>query len=433
MKNFNKLLAVCLLVFSTNNYVWFALVFWAYLTTQNVISTSIVGGVFLVGATLTGFWFGSIVDHHKKKTAMMGSSIATLSFFVFGFLIFTLTPSSVFNSVASYQFWTLVIVLLGGSLSGGIYNIAIPTLIGHTLPEEDRDKANGKFGMINGLSFGITSVASGLVLGFFGMYWVLLSALVCTVIAIITLVFVEIPERKIIHVDGQEPEAKKIDIKGSIKAIKLVPGLFALIFFTTFNNFLGGVFMALMDAYGLTLVSVQVWGAIWGALSFGFILGGMYIAKYGLGTNPIRTLFLINIIMWVDCILFTIQPTIVLLVIGMIIWMPLVPFVEATEQTIMQKVVPPERLGRVFGFAHSVEQAASPLTAFMIGPIAQFVFIPFMTTGTGVELIGDWFGVGKGRGIALVFMLAGLIGLIVTIFAMKSRPAKALADAYLAE
>ena len=69
-----------------------------------------------------------------------------------------------------------------------------------------------------------------------------------------------------------------------------VPGLFALIFFTTFNNFVGGVFMALMDAYGLSLVSVQTWGTLWGFISLSFILGGLYIAKKGLGPDPLRIL-----------------------------------------------------------------------------------------------------------------------------------------------
>ncbi len=111
--------------------------------------------------------------------------------------------------------------------------------------------------------------------------------------------------------------------------------------------------------------------------------------------------------------------------------MALYPFIEATEQTIIQKVVPPERQGRVFGFAQSIEQAASPLTAFMIGPIAHFFFIPFMTTGAGVDLIGDWFGTGTGRGIALVFMAAGVIGLAVTLTAMRSNSYKLLSKRYL--
>jgi DHA3 family multidrug efflux protein-like MFS transporter len=52
-----------------------------------------------------------------------------------------------------------------------------------------------------------------------------------------------------------------------------------LIFLTTFNNFLGGVFMALMDAYGLSIVSVQTWGILWGFLSFAFIIGGLIVSK----------------------------------------------------------------------------------------------------------------------------------------------------------
>ncbi|HKZ39790.1 MAG TPA: hypothetical protein VJ044_02445, partial [Candidatus Hodarchaeales archaeon] len=67
-------------------------------------------------------------------------------------------------------------------------------------------------------------------------------------------------------------------------------------------------------------------------------------------------------------------------------------------------------------------------TAFLIGPIAQMIFIPFMTTGAGVDLIGSWFGVGVGRGIALVFILAGIIGLTVTLIAMRSRPYRLLAN-----
>lgn len=188
--------------------------------------------------------------------------------------------------------------------------------------------------------------------------------------------------------------------------------------------------MSLMDAYGLSLVSVQVWGVLWGFLSLGFIVGGLVVARKGLGKKPLRTLFLANIVMWAICIFFTIQASIVLLTIGLFVYLCLIPVVEASEQTIIQAVIPPERQGRVFGFAQSIEQAASPLTAFMIGPIAQFVFIPFMTTGAGVDLLGTWFGTGADRGIALLFTVTGLIGLIVTLMAMRSRSYRKLSENY---
>jgi DHA3 family multidrug efflux protein-like MFS transporter len=141
-------------------------------------------------------------------------------------------------------------------------------------------------------------------------------------------------------------------------------------------------------------------------------------------------LFLANIVMWTICIFFTIQASIVLLTIGLFIYLCLIPVVEASEQTILQKVIAPERQGRVFGFAQSVEQAASPITAFIIGPIAQLIFIPFMTTGAGVDLIGAWFGTGTDRGIALLFTVTGLVGLIVTLMAMRTYSYKTLSLKY---
>jgi DHA3 family multidrug efflux protein-like MFS transporter len=233
--------------------------------------------------------------------------------------------------------------------------------------------------------------------------------------------FVEVPEKGIVHIEGELPAVRTIDLAGTLKVISGEPGLWAMIIFATINNFLGGVFMGLMDAYGLSLVSVEAWGLLWGFLSSGFIIGGLIIARVGLGSNPVRALLLVNVVLWIVTSLFAIQSSIVLLAVGMFIYMCLVPYIEASEQTILQKVVPYERQGRVFGFAQSVEQAASPLTAFLIGPIAQFIFIPFMTTGSGVHLIGDWFGTGSDRGIALVFILTGILGLILTMLALGSR------------
>jgi DHA3 family multidrug efflux protein-like MFS transporter len=134
--------------------------------------------------------------------------------------------------------------------------------------------------------------------------------------------------------------------------------------------------------------------------------------------------------MWSICCVFTLQASILPLAIGMFIWLCLIPVVESAEQTILQKVIPPERQGRVFGFAQSVEQAASPITAFMIGPITQLIFIPFMTTGAGVEMLGPWFGTGADRGLALLFTAAGLVGLAVTLIAMRSKAYRQLSASY---
>ncbi len=53
-----------------------------------------------------------------------------------------------------------------------------------------------------------------------------------------------------------------------------------------------------------------------------------------------------------------------------------------------------------------------------------------MTTGAGVQLLGPWFGVGIDRGIALVFIVAGVLGLVVTLLAMRSGAYRQLSRSY---
>lgn len=88
---------------------------------------------------------------------------------------------------------------------------------------------------------------------------------------------------------------------------------------------------------------------------------------------------MVNIAMWITCIYFVAQPSIRLLISGMVIWMFCSPFAEASESTVLQKVVPYEQQGRVFGIAQSIESAAMPITALFIGPLTEIFFIPWMS------------------------------------------------------
>lgn len=431
MNPFHQILGNTLVASITNFTVWFGLTFYVFLETQSVFATGMIAGIFLVLSAGSGLWFGSIVDHHKKKHVMLASSALSLSFYAVAFGMYFLFPREVFSDVGSWVLWIFIVIVMIAVIIGNLRTIALTTLVTILVPEDRRDKANGLVGMVNGIGFLTTSVISGFLVAWGGMFYVLVFALSLTLAVFTHLLFVPITEDRIASAEESGGGAGRIDIRGTLAVILGIPGLIALILFSTFNNFLGGIFMALMDAYGLSLVSVQVWGLLFGFLSTAFILSGIVIAKTGLGKNPLRTLLIVNLIAWITCIFFTIQPSIVLLAVGCFIWFLVSPYAEAAEHTTLQKVVPLERQGRVFGFAQSVEQAASPLTAFLIGPLTQFFFIPFMTTGLGASLIGGWFGTGPDRGIALVFTVAGFIGVIVTLIALNSRPYHQLSAFYL--
>ena len=434
-RTFLHLLLNVLIVSVMNFTVWFAITFWIFIETQSVLATGMVAGIFLVCTAASGIWFGSLVDHHRKKLVMQGSVVASLAFYAVAFTCYQLAPVGAFTRASSVWLWVFVVLAMFGVIAGNIRGIAMMTMVTLLIEPERRDRANGLVGTTTGVTMLATSVISGLLVARDGMFSVLLLTMTLLVAGLIHLSVITVDESRAAELGSDdsspaEPPSHKVDLKGTIRQVRQVPGLLALIAFSCLNNLLGGAFMALMDAYGLSMVSVQTWGLMWGALSALFIVGGLMVARTGLGSKPLRLLLLVNVVLWSVTALFPLQSSIVMLVIGMAVYMALVPYAEAAEQTILQRVVPYERQGRVFGFAQSVELAASPLTAFLMGPLTQLFFIPFMTDGLGAELIGDWFGTGPARGIALVFVLTGVLGVLLTVYALNSRYYRQLSARY---
>ena len=425
---FRRLLANTLVTGVTSSFVWFALTFWVYLETRSVVATGVIGGAFSISSALLGPYFGTFVDRHRKHTAMQVSTAAMAAGLGASTVVFVAVERDSLLELGRPWFWLLIGTALLGSVAGQLRGIALSTCVTLLVPEDRRDRANGLVGTISGLSFAVTSVFSGLVIHHLGMGWALYGSVALTLGALVHL--------RTIVIDEPEPQppaegesTAHVDVRGAMEAIRAVPGLRMLILFAAFNNLLAGVFMALMDAYGLSLVSVQTWGFLWGFISTAFIIGGAAVARYGLGPNPLKLILIGNLVNWTVCSVFALQSSIVLLTIGMFVWLALAPMIEAGEQTVLQRAIPYERQGRVFGFAQLVENAASPLTAFLMAPLAEVFFMPLMTDGRGADWIGGWFGIGGERGIALMFTLAGLIGVVVSLLTRASTSYRRLSAA----
>ncbi len=395
---FRRLLANTLVAGVTSSFLWFALTFWVYLETRSVVATGVIGGAFAIASAAFGPFFGTYVDRHRKHTALVAASAVSAFSFAVATIVFAFVGSDQLLRLTSPWFWVLIAATLVGSVAGQMRGIALSTCVTLLVPEDQRDRANGMVGTVTGVSFAITSVFSGIVIGNLGMGWAYYIALGLTLVALAHLQTIAFDEPDPEPAADGEDRPAWVDVGGALEAIRAVPGLAMLIALAACNNLLGGVFLALMDAYGLELVSVEAWGLLWGLISLAFIAGGLAVARFGLGSRPVRLILLGNLINWTVCSVFALRSSIVLVTVGMIVWLALVPVIEAAEQTVLQRAIPYERQGRVFGFAQLVENAASPFTAFLIAPIAEVVFMPFMTDGSGADWIGDWFGTGPARG-----------------------------------
>ena len=428
MKRFLHVLINIAVANTSTFFLWSALSFWLYLETHSVLILSILSGTFMTLVTLSGMFFGTIVDKHRKKEVIAVSSIVALIFLLLAGSVFLFFDRKEIADISSSAFWIFSLSILLSALVSNLRSIALSTTVSILVPKEDYARANGMVGMVQGVGMIANTVFSGLVIGRLGLEWAMYITIILSGLALLHLLFVPIPEDHLHH----DPEVlnKQVDFKGAIKAIRSVPGLMALIFFTTFNNFIGGVIMVLLDPYGLEMFSVEMWGIVLGITGTGFIFGGMAITKKGLGKQPLRTLLYGYVIGSLICLLFTVREWAWLFLAGIFLYMFFVPFIEAAEQTIIQTVVPKIKQGRVFGFAQTVESAATPVSSYLIGPIAQFSIIPFMESDAGKQTFGWLLGEGNARGIALTFVLAGLFMLLLSLLAFRTRAYHRLSESF---
>ena len=192
---FVHLLVNTLLVSVINFTVWFAVTFWVFLETRSVLATGMVAGIFLVTTALSGIWFGSLVDHYRKKTTMQASALVSLTFYAVAFTLYQLTSEQTFANPASVMLWVFIVLSMFGVIAGNIRSIALMTLVTLLIPEDRRDRANGLVGTTMGVSFLVTSVISGLLVAAGGMFYVLLLGMVVLGLSVVHLAFVRVEER----------------------------------------------------------------------------------------------------------------------------------------------------------------------------------------------------------------------------------------------
>ena len=271
-----------------SNYLWFALVFWVYLETRSILATGVLGGIYMLLISLLSMHFGSVVDRHRKHFVMRASAWISLAAFIIATSMFFSIPHSELLNTGAPWLWIFALVLLAGCVVEMMRNLALSTTVTMLIEPDRRANANGLVGTVQGITFIATSVFSGLSVGLLGMGPTIVIAMVGTVLPLIHLHLIRVREPEIVR----NPEYRAIDFRGGFSAILAVPGLLALVLFSTFNNLTGGVFMALVDPYGLTLFSVEMWGIVFGVAAVGMVLGGLIVAKFGLGRNPLRTMLI---------------------------------------------------------------------------------------------------------------------------------------------
>ena len=157
----------------------------------------------------------------------------------------------------------------------------------------------------------------------------------------------------------------------------------------------------------LTISSEQTAGLVVSVGAGGIVAGSLLLTIWGGPRDRIRGVFAPILAMGFGLLLIGLRPSLVTIVAGILLMNATHPIAGGSSQSIWQAKVPPELQGRVFSIRQLSATAAAPIAFLSAGALADRVFEPMMESASGTA--ADILGSGPGRGIGLMFVLAGLV------------------------
>ncbi len=194
------------------------------------------------------------------------------------------------------------------------------------------------------------------------------------------------------------------------------PGLLALLLFFTFHNLMIGVVMVLPTPMILSYASVDVLGNVMAASGAGMLLGSLVMSVWGGPKLQILGIYGGWFLRGLCLIIAGWRPSAITFAIAYSLSLFTLPIMNGSSQAIWQRKVAPDIQGRVFSIRKMLAFSSLPIAQFLAGPLAEGVFEPaLMAGGPLAGSVGAVLGVGPGRGMGLMFVLAGCLLIVKTV------------------
>lgn len=99
-----------------------------------------------------------------------------------------------------------------------------------------------------------------------------------------------------------------------------------------------------------------------------------------------------------------------------------IPYITAAQNVIMYEVIPREVQGRIFAVRNAIQFCTIPIGILLGGFLADYVFEPFMASGSqGANCMQVLVGNTEGSGMALMFVMTGVLGCLISLLWYRSK------------
>ena len=386
----------------------FSLTIWAFEKTQSATSLGLVQVFFITPFLIISPIAGAMIDRYNRKLMMMvsdvGAGVATI-------LIFALQLNG------GLEIWHLYLA----SAITGIFNAfqwpAYSASISLMVPKEQLGRANGLMNLMEAGPGVLAPLLAGGLLPFIMLNGILIIDMVTFVfaVALLALVFVPQPPRTEEGKKGQGNLLKESAY--GFQYIFARPSLLGLQMIFLLGNLVAGIAWTLLapmillrtNNNELAFGTVQTVGAVGG------IIGSILLTAWGGPKRRVHGVLLGHIAIGLfSLMLMGLGQTLPIWMAALFLGARIIPTLNGSNQAIWQSKVAPDVQGRVFAARRLIAWITGPITPIIGGTLADYVLEPAMRTETPLaRLVSPLVGSGPGSGMALIFIVTGLLTVVI--------------------
>lgn len=402
----------------------FALTIYMYQQTHSATAMGLVQVAFITPFLIMSPIAGVMVDRYDRKMMMMVSDIAG------GLASLILL---VLYATGHLQFWHLyvasVVKGIGTTFQWPAYSAAISIMI----PKEQYGRANGMMSLVEAGPGVVSPLLAGSLLPFIGMSGILLADTLTFAVAILSLLFVFIPNPKHHAPEtGTENSFWKQAIFG-FKYIFARPSLLGLQLVFFFNNLFAGIGFTILAPMILARTSQNsvVLGSVESAGAIGMVIGGIAMSAWGGFKRRVHGVLLgMAFASFFEGVLLGWGHSTAIWIPAMFIGGLFVPLINGSNQAIWQAKVAPDLQGRVFSARRLIAWFTNPISPIIGGTVADYLLEPMMKTQSNglARVLQPVFGSGPGSGMALLLFVCGFIGVLTGIGGYFFQPIRQAED-----
>ncbi|MBN2391254.1 MAG: MFS transporter [Anaerolineae bacterium] len=363
----------------------FALVWWLASTSKSATVLAGATLMMILPQVVLGPLIGALVDRWNRRVVMMAvdGGIALLS----------LGLAGVFWA-GQARFGHVYAVMLLRAVGQVIHLLAMQAATPLMVPDRHLARVAGMNQTLQGAMNIVAPPLGALLLSVVPVEAVLLLDMATALIAVLPLCWIHIPAPRVqtypAAVEGEPPCKTSVwgEMREGLRFVWGWPGLLIILTLAAMLNFFGVPtlsFMPLLVTNHFQMGALEL-GWLQTAVGVGVLGGGLLLSTWGGGRSRVVTMLGALTVQGVGVVLMGAAPAnaFAVALIGNLLCGLSRPVIDGLMFAILQSLVPPEMLGRVFSLMMSACAAMAPLGLLIAGPVVDGVGVQFWFVLTGV-------------------------------------------------